>query len=108
MLNRYYWIISFLIGFVFAQDSSFTFQQNDYVNIQSSNTIQPENAMTIECWVNPDQENYDNFDPIIQYLRITGAGQESGFSIIYYDGMFRFIVGVGSGQNDIYGVGLDS
>ena len=107
MLNRYYWMISFLIGFVFAQDSSFTFQQNDYVNIQSSNTIQPENAMTIECWVNPDQENYDNFDPIIQYLRITGAGKESGFSIIYYDGMFRFIVGVGSGQNDIYGEGLD-
>ena len=100
-------MISFLIGFVFAQDSSFTFQQNDYVNIQSSNTIQPENAMTIECWVNPDQENYDNFDPIIQFLRITGAGQESGFSIIYYDGMFRFIVGVGSGQNDIYGEGLD-
>ena len=91
-----------------AQDSSFTFQQNDYVNIQSSNTIQPENAITIECWVNPDQENYDNLDPIIQYLRITGAGQESGFSIIYYDGMFRFIVGVGSGQNDIYGVGLDT
>ena len=100
-------MISFLIGFVFAQDSSFTFQQNDYVNIQSSNTIQPENEITIECWVNPDQENYDNFDPIIQYLRITGAGQESGFSIIYYDGMFRFIVGVGSGQNDIYGDDLN-
>ena len=107
MLNRYYWITSFLVGFVFAQDSSFTFQQNDYVNIQSSNTVQPENAMTIECWVNPGQENYINFDPIIQYLRITEAGQESGFSIIYYDGMFRFIIGIGSGQNDIYGDGLN-
>ena len=108
MLNRYYWMISFLIGFAFGQDSSFTFQQNDYVNIQSLNTIQPENAMTIECWVNPDQENYDNFDPIIQYLRITEVGQESGFSIIYYDGMFQYSLfnhfsvrarGINSGDN---------
>ena len=74
MLNRYYWIIHLLYGSILAQDSSFTFQQNDYVNIASANTIQPSSALTIECWVNPDQENYANFDPIIQYLRITDAG----------------------------------
>ena len=107
MLNRYYWIIHLLYGSILAQDSSFTFQQNDYVNIASANTIQPSSALTIECWVNPDQENYANFDPIIQYLRITEAGEESGFSIIYYEGMFRFIVGVGSGQNNIFGNGLE-
>ena len=107
MLNRHFWIISLLIGFVFAQDSSFTFQQNDYVNIQSASTIQPENAMTIECWVNPDQVNYENFDPIIQYLRFNGTDEESGFSIIYYEDMFRFIVSVGSGQNGIFEDGLE-
>ena len=107
MLNKYYWNIYLFFGCVLAQDSSFTFQQNDYVNIQSANTIQPSSAMTIECWVNPEQESYANFDPIIQYLRLTDAGEESGFSIIYYEGMFRFIVSVGSGQNDIFGDGLE-
>ena len=63
--------------------------------------------MTIECWVNPETENFENFDPIIQYLRLAGADQESGFALIYFEGQFRFILSVGSGQNDIYGDGLE-
>ena len=94
MLNKYYRIIYFFFGFAIAQDSSFTFQQNDYVNIPNSESIQPISAMTIECWVNPEQEGYSNFDPIVQYLRLTSNGEESGFSIIFYEGMFRFVVGV--------------
>ena len=107
MLNKYYRIIYFFFGFAIAQDSSFTFQQNDYVNIPNSESIQPTSAMTIECWVNPEQEGYSNFDPIVQYLRLTSNGEESGFSIIFYEGMFRFVVGVGNGQNDIFGDGLE-
>ncbi len=108
MLNKYFNLLILLILFqtLWSQDASFTFHDNDFVNIGSASTIQPSTAMTIECWVNPEITNYDDFDPIIQYLRLAGADQESGFALIYYEDQFRFILSVGSGQNDIYGDGL--
>jgi len=108
-LNKYFNFLILLIIFqsLWSQDSSFTFHDDDFVNIGSAASIQPSTAMTIECWVNPEIENFENFDPIIQYLRLAGADQESGFALIYYEDQFRFILSVGSGQNDIYGDGLE-
>ena len=54
MSNKYYIIhFIFLINIpTWAQDSSFTFNANDYVNITSDASLQAETGMTIECWVN--------------------------------------------------------
>ena len=60
MSNKYY-LIYFLVLInipAWAQDSSFTFNANDYVNITSDASLQAETGMTIECWVNPESDTY--------------------------------------------------
>ena len=71
MLNKYHGIIYLFLSCALAQDSSFTFQENDYVNIPNAGTIQPVSAMTIECWINPDQTGYSNFDPVIKVVLLS-------------------------------------
>jgi len=91
---------------LWAQDSSFTFNENDYVNIPSSASLQAETGMTIECWVNPELPGYSDFAPIVHYFRLGGPTEESGFTLQYFDGELRFMLSVGTGAYDIYGDGL--
>ncbi|SVC83236.1 uncharacterized protein METZ01_LOCUS336090, partial [marine metagenome] len=89
-----------------AQDSSFTFQENDFVTIGSNSSLQTETGMTIECWVNPELQNYSDFAPIVHYFRLGGPTEESGFTLLYFENELRFILSVGTGDYDIYGDGL--
>ena len=91
---------------LWAQDSSFTFKENDFVNISTSTSLQAETGMTIECWVNPDIETYSDYSPIVHYFRLGGADQESGFALQYFEDELRFMLSVGTGAYDIYGDGL--
>ena len=90
----------------YAQDSSFTFQNNDYVNITSDPSLQMSSGMTIECWVNPELSEYADYSPLIHYFRLGGPEEESGFTLQYFEGQLRFMISVGSGNYDIVGDGL--
>ncbi len=89
-----------------SQDSSFTFQENDFVTIGSNSSLQTETGMTIECWVNPELLNYSDFAPIVHYFRLGGPTEESGFTLLYFENELHFILSVGTGDYDIYGDGL--
>ena len=108
MLNRSYlvYIIFLAATQLLAQDSSFTFKENDYVNITSNASLQAETGMTIECWVNPELPGYSDFTPIIHYFRLGGPTEESGFTLQYFESELRFMLSVGTGAYDIYGDGL--
>ena len=108
MWNRSYIIYLMFLGTtqLLAQDSSFTFKENDFVNIVSSPSLQPSSGMTIECWVNPELETYPDYAPLVHYFRLGGADQESGFALQYFQGELRFMNSVGTGAYDIYGDGL--
>jgi len=90
----------------YSQDSSFTFQNNDYVNIASSPSLQMSTGMTIECWVNPALSEYSDYSSLVHYFRLGGPEQESGFTLQYFEGQLRFMISVGSGNYDIVGDGL--
>ena len=108
MSNKYY-LIYFLVLInipAWAQDSSFTFNANDYVNITSDASLQAETGMTIECWVNPESDTYSDYSPLVHYFRLGGPTEESGFTLQYFDGELRFMISVGSGNYDIVGDGL--
>ena len=108
MSNKYY-LIYFLVLInipAWAQDSSFTFNANDYVNITSDASLQAETGMTIECWVNPESDTYSDYSPLVHYFRLGGPTEESGFTLQYFDGELRFMISVGSGNYDIVGEGL--
>ena len=82
MSNKYY-LIHFLVLInipAWAQDSSFTFNANDYVNITSDASLQAETGMTIECWVNPESDTYTDYAPLVHYFRLGGPTEESGFT----------------------------
>ena len=74
MSNKYYLIhLLILINIpTWAQDSSFTFNANDYVNITSDASLQAETGMTIECWVNPESDTYSDYSPLVHYFRLGG------------------------------------
>ena len=108
MLNRS--VLIFLISINYlqlsAQEASFDFNENDYVNISSDVSLQASAGMTIECWVKAGLDNYSNYAPIVHYMRLGGETEESGFAIQYFDGELRFMVNVGTGAYDIVGDGL--
>ena len=108
MLNRPYIIVLMLLATtqLLAQDSSYTFKENDFVDISSSTSLQAETGMTIECWANPELETYSDYAPLVHYFRLGGGDQESGFALQYFQGEVRFMVSVGTGAYDIYGDGL--
>ena len=62
MLNRS--VLIFLISINYlqlsAQEASFDFNENDYVNISSDVSLQASAGMTIECWVKAGLDNYSN------------------------------------------------
>ena len=89
-----------------AQDASFTFSSNDFVNITSDASLQAETGMTIECWVNPESDTYTDYAPLVHYFRLGGPTEESGFTLQYFDGELRFMISVGDGNYDIVGDGL--
>jgi len=108
MLNRSALIILISINYIqlSAQEASFDFNENDYVNISSDASLQASTGMTIECWVKAGLENYSNFAPIVHYFRLGGPTEESGFTLMYFENEMRFMISVGSGAHDIYGDGL--
>ena len=89
-----------------AQDASFTFSSNDFVNITSDASLQAETGMTIECWVNPESDTYTDYAPLVHYFRLGGPTEESGFTLQYFDSELRFMISVGGGNYDIVGDGL--
>ena len=89
-----------------AQDASFTFGSNDFVNITSDASLQAETGMTIECWVNPESDTYTDYAPLVHYFRLGGPTEESGFTLQYFDSELRFMISVGGGNYDIVGDGL--
>ena len=89
-----------------AQDASFTFSSNDFVNITSDASLRAETGMTIECWVNPESDTYTDYAPLVHYFRLGGPTEESGFTLQYFDGELRFMISVGDGNYDIVGDGL--
>ena len=108
MLNRPYIIVLMLLATtqLLAQDSSYTFKENDFVNISSNASLQAETGMTIECWVNPESDTYSDYSPLVHYFRLGGPTEESGFTLQYFDGELRFMISVGGGNYDIVGDGL--
>ena len=108
MLNRS--VLIFLISINYlqlsAQEASFDFNENDYVNISSDASLQASTEMTIECWVKAGLDNYSNFAPVVHYFRLGGPTEESGFTLMYFENEIRFMISVGSGAHDIYGDGL--
>ena len=107
-MNKYY-LIHLLIYInipILAQDASFTFSSNDFVNITSDASLQAETGMTIECWVNPESDTYTDYAPLVHYFRLGGPTEESGFTLQYFDSELRFMISVGSGNYDIVGDGL--
>ena len=107
-MNKYY-LIHLLIYInipILAQDASFTFSSNDFVNITSDASLQAETGMTIECWVNPESDTYTDYAPLVHYFRLGGPTEESGFTLQYFDGELRFMISVGDGNYDIVGDGL--
>ena len=107
-MNKYY-LIHLLIYInipILAQDASFTFSSNDFVNITSDASLQAETGMTIECWVNPESDTYTDYAPLVHYFRLGGPTEESGFTLQYFDSELRFMISVGGGNYDIVGDGL--
>ena len=98
MLNRSVFIILISINYfqLSAQEASFDFNENDYVNISSDASLQASTGMTIECWVKAGLENYSNFAPIVHYFRLGGPTEESGFTLMYFENEMRFMISVGS------------
>ena len=72
MLSRSVFIILISINYfqLFAQEASFDFNENDYVNISSDASLQASTEMTIECWVKAGLDNYSNFAPVVHYFRL--------------------------------------
>ena len=107
-MNKYYLIHLFVyINIpILAQDASFTFSSNDFVNITSDASLRAETGMTIECWVNPESDTYTDYAPLVHYFRLGGPTEESGFTLQYFDGELRFMISVGDGNYDIVGDGL--
>ena len=108
MLSRSVLIILISINYfqLSAQEASFDFNENDYVNISSDASLQASTEMTIECWVKAGLDNYSNFAPVVHYFRLGGPTEESGFTLMYFENEIRFMISVGSGAHDIYGDGL--
>ena len=106
MFNRYLLvIIIFISAFnLMAQDQSLSLNSGDFVIIPGIS--QPQNEMTIECWVKPTASSYIDWQPIIHWFKLGGPEAESGFTIMYFENKWRFIVSVGDGNYDIYGDGL--
>ena len=105
MLSRSVFIILISINYfqLSAQEASFDFNENDYVNISSDVSLQASAGMTIECWVKAGLDNYSNFAPVVHYFRLGGPTEESGFTLMYFENEIRFMISVGSGAHDIYG-----
>ncbi|HIA90938.1 MAG TPA: LamG domain-containing protein, partial [Candidatus Marinimicrobia bacterium] len=100
-------LISLCLSISLGQEYSYFFE-NDDLEIPDNNTLNPSSGITIEAWVSPSFTGaIDDFTGIAHYLTLNGPTQESGFSLMYYDGAWRFIVSVGSGDHDIYGDGLE-
>jgi len=89
-----------------AQDASFSFTSNDFVNITNDASLQAETGMTIECWVNSESDKYTDYAPLVHYFRLGGPTEESGFALQYFDGKLRFMISVGGGNYDVVGDGL--
>ena len=109
MWNRNFLFYFFsIVSFpMWAQDASFNFNTNDFVNIPSNASLQAETGMTIECWVNPESDTYADYSPLVHYFRLGGPTEESGFTLQYFDGQLRFMISVGDGNYDIVGDGLE-
>ena len=107
-MNKYFLIhlLVYINITIFAQDASFTFSSNDFVNITSDASLRAETGMTIECWVNPESDTYTDYAPLVHYFRLGGPTEESGFTLQYFDGELRFMISVGDGNYDIVGDGL--
>ena len=104
MLNRYSIPIIFYFATspVWTQDASFNFKENDFVTIDSENLVKPLAEMTIECWVKPTAA-FQDWATIVHWFKLGGPEAESGFTLMYYGGAWRFIVSVGTGDHDIFG-----
>ena len=108
MLNRYFQtIIIFISSYnLTAQDQSLSLNSGNFVSI--AGVLQPQNEMTIECWVKPTATSYIDWQPIVHWFKLGGPEAESGFTIMYFENKWRFIVSVGTGNYDIYGDGLQA
>ena len=52
--------------------------------------------------------SYIDWQPIIHWFKLGGLEAESGFTIMYFENKWRFMVSVGDGNYDIYGDGLQA
>ena len=108
----------FPIHLMSQQDNSYFFIPNggagDYVECTvdqsagASENLQPTAGMTLEFWVKQSfVETPENYVGIINYMSLLGPANEAGFSFIYVDGKWRFILCV-TGDSDIFGSGLNN
>ena len=89
MFNR---IFLFCICFTISLGQEYSyFFDNDNLIVSNNNSLQASTGMTIEAWVRPAfTDAIDDFVGITHYLTLNGPTEESGFSLMYYDGVWRF------------------
>ena len=64
--------------------------------------------MTLEFWVQQSfVDTPENFVGIINYMTLGGPDNEAGFSFIYFDGLWRFLL-CATNETDIFGNGLQN
>lgn len=66
------------------------FTSNQYIEVESSEALQPENAMTIEAWIRPNFFLQD-YTGLVTYLQDNG-GNESGYGLVYNGGKVRMFM----------------
>ena len=107
MSNKIYLLFFITVQFIFSQENnSYNFQSNgdfqDFVKISSDPQNRPITGITLEAWVKPieDPESY-NMNGIVSYLTFQSETIESGFALIFKNGLWRFIV-VTSNTEDVF------